>query len=124
MLLVRAPRALGGRAVRTYRSALTDIPGRYGTIRHMAEEYLTVPEDFDRALAVVAHPDDLEYGGAAAIARWTDQGRTVTYLLATRGEAGIDTLPPAECGPLREAEQRAAAAEVGVDAVEFLDHPD
>lgn len=90
----------------------------------MAEDYQPFPEDFERALAVVAHPDDLEYGGAAAIARWTGQGRTVAYLLVTRGEAGIDTLPPAECGPLREAEQRAAAAEVGVDVVEFLDHPD
>ena len=42
----------------------------------------------------------------------------------TRGEAGIDTIPPAECGPLREAEQRAAARSVGVDVVEFLDHAD
>ncbi len=90
----------------------------------MAEDYLPFPEDFERGLAVVAHPDDLEYGGAAAIARWTAQGRRIAYLLATRGEAGIDTLPPDECGPLREAEQRAAAAEVGVDVVEFLDHPD
>jgi LmbE family N-acetylglucosaminyl deacetylase len=90
----------------------------------MAAEYGPVPEDFDRVLAVVAHPDDLEFGGAAAIARWTAQGRSVAYLLVTRGEAGIDSIPPAECGPLREAEQRAAAAEVGVDAVEFLDHPD
>jgi LmbE family N-acetylglucosaminyl deacetylase len=90
----------------------------------MVEDYLPFSEDFERGLAVVAHPDDLEYGGAAAIARWTAQGRSIAYLLATRGEAGIDTLPPAECGPLREAEQRAAAAEVGVDVVEFLDHPD
>jgi LmbE family N-acetylglucosaminyl deacetylase len=90
----------------------------------MAEDYKPFTEDFDRALAVVAHPDDLEYGGAAAIARWTAQGRSAAYLLATRGEAGIDSLPPAECGPLREAEQRAAAAEVGVDVVEFLEHPD
>jgi LmbE family N-acetylglucosaminyl deacetylase len=90
----------------------------------MAEEYTPVPEDFDSALAVVAHPDDLEYGGAAAIARWTAQGRSVAYSLVTSGEAGIDTIPPVECGPLREAEQRAAAAEVGVDTVEFLGHPD
>ncbi|MEJ3652425.1 PIG-L deacetylase family protein [Actinomycetes bacterium KLBMP 9759] len=83
-----------------------------------------MPDDWRRALVVVAHPDDLEYGGAAAVARWTSEGRSVTYLLATRGEAGIDTIPPAECGPLREAEQIAAAAEVGVDVVEFLDHPD
>jgi len=86
--------------------------------------YEPMPEDWTRALAVVAHPDDLEYGAAGAIARWTDGGRTVTYLLVTRGEAGIDSLPPAECGPLRQAEQIAAAAVVGVDVVEFLDHPD
>jgi LmbE family N-acetylglucosaminyl deacetylase len=90
----------------------------------MPEDYQPFTEDFDRALAVVAHPDDLEYGGAAAIARWTAQGRSVAYLLVTSGEAGIDTLPPAECGPLREEEQRAAAAAVGVKVVEFLDHPD
>ncbi|GEL23125.1 GlcNAc-PI de-N-acetylase [Pseudonocardia sulfidoxydans NBRC 16205] len=84
-----------------------------------------MPEDWTRGLAVVAHPDDLEYGASSAIARWTAEGRDVAYLLACRGEAGIDTLPPAECGPLREAEQRAAAAEVGVSVVEFLDdHPD
>ena len=90
----------------------------------MVETYEPMPEDWQRALAVVAHPDDLEYGGAGAVAYWTAGGRTVSYLLATRGEAGIDTLSPAECGPLRAAEQRAAAAAVGVDVVEFLDHPD
>ncbi|CAM5609040.1 PIG-L family deacetylase OS=Streptomyces alboniger OX=132473 GN=CP975_03790 PE=4 SV=1 [Streptomyces alboniger] len=83
-----------------------------------------MPEDWRRALAVVAHPDDLEYGCAAAIAGWTDGGREVAYLLATRGEAGIDTLSPAACAPLREREQRAGAAVVGVETVEFLDHRD
>ncbi|MFI1022215.1 PIG-L deacetylase family protein [Streptomyces olivaceus] len=83
-----------------------------------------MPGDWHRALAVVAHPDDLEYGCAAAVAAWTDQGREVAYVLATRGEAGIDTLPPAECAPLREREQRASAAVVGVGEVEFLDHRD
>src|ERR671919_72012 len=83
-----------------------------------------MPDDWQRALAVVAHPDDLEYGCAAAIAGWTDQGREVAYLLATRGEAGIDGIAPAECAPLREREQRASAAVVGVSVVEFLDHRD
>ncbi len=82
------------------------------------------PEDWTRALAVVAHPDDLEYGAASAIARWTDEGREVRYLLVTRGEAGIDALAPEEAGPVREAEERAGAALVGVDVVEFLDHTD
>jgi LmbE family N-acetylglucosaminyl deacetylase len=83
-----------------------------------------MPTDWNRALAIAAHPDDLEYGAAAAVAAWTDAGKEVRYLLVTRGEAGIDSLDPAECGPLREAEQRAGAAEVGVSVVEFLDHPD
>ncbi|MCX4820975.1 PIG-L family deacetylase [Streptomyces sp. NBC_01142] len=88
------------------------------------EQLAPMPEDWTRALAVVAHPDDLEYGGAAAIAGWTDGGREVVYLLATRGEAGIDTIEPAKCAPLREQEQRASAAVVGVSTVEFLDHQD
>ena len=79
-----------------------------------------VPEDFDRAMFVVAHPDDIEYGLASVAARWTDQGKEVTYVLATSGEAGIDTLEPAAAGPLREDEERAGAAEVGVSTVEFL----
>ncbi|MET9731077.1 PIG-L deacetylase family protein [Streptomyces sp. NPDC006458] len=83
-----------------------------------------LPEDFKRALAVVAHPDDLEYGCSAAIARWTAAGREVAYVLATRGEAGIDTLEPEKCGPLREQEQRAGAEAVGVSTVEFLGHRD
>ncbi|ALC18792.1 PIG-L deacetylase family protein [Streptomyces pristinaespiralis] len=88
------------------------------------EQLEEMPADWQRALAVVAHPDDLEYGCAAAIAGWTDQGREVAYLLATRGEAGIDGIAPAECAPLREREQRASAAVVGVSVVEFLDHRD
>ena len=79
-----------------------------------------LPEDFDRVLCVVAHPDDLEFGAAAAVARWTDQGKTVRYVMVTSGEAGIDGIPPAECRPLREAEQVASARIVGVEHVEFL----
>ncbi|MEW2630711.1 PIG-L family deacetylase [Streptomyces sp. NPDC048389] len=88
------------------------------------EQLQEMPADWQRALAVVAHPDDLEYGCAAAVALWTDEGRDVAYLLATRGEAGIDGIAPEECAPLREREQRASAAVVGVSTVEFLDHED
>jgi LmbE family N-acetylglucosaminyl deacetylase len=83
-----------------------------------------VPEDWQRALAVVAHPDDLEYGVASAIARWTGQGKTVAYCLVPSGEAGIDSLPPDECAVLRQDDERRSAAEVGVSDVEFLAHPD
>src|SRR5689334_6363068 len=77
-------------------------------------------EDWDRALAIVAHPDDMEYGAAAAVARWTAQGKTVIYTLVTSGEAGIDSMEPDEARRVREAEQVASAAVVGVDVVEFL----
>ena len=81
-------------------------------------------EQWDRALAVVAHPDDLEFGAAAAVARWTDQGKHVVYAMVTSGEAGIDAMPPEQTRPVREAEQRASAALVGVDVVDFLGFPD
>ncbi len=82
------------------------------------------PDDWQRALAVSAHPDDLEYGGAAAVAAWTRAGKHVAYLLVTRGEAGIDTMEPAEAAQVRTAEQIDSASVVGVDDVEFLDHRD
>lgn len=83
-----------------------------------------LPEDWERGLVVAAHPDDIEYGLAAAVARWTAQGKHVSYLLASRGEAGIDSLDPAEAGPLREQEERDGAREVGVTDLDFLDLPD
>jgi LmbE family N-acetylglucosaminyl deacetylase len=82
------------------------------------------PEDWTRCLAVVAHPDDMEYGSAAAVARWTKQGKDVAYLLISRGEAGIDDIDPARSAALRVEEQIASSALVGVDEVEFLDYPD
>ena len=85
---------------------------------------LPMPEEWNCAVAVAAHPDDLEYGAASAIARWTRQGKKVTYLLATRGEAGIAGMAPAQVGPLRVAEEQASAAVVGVSDVQFLDFAD
>ena len=83
-----------------------------------------MPEDWRRMLAVVAHPDDLEYGAAAAVARWTKAGNWVGYVIVTDGEAGIDGLDPAHAGPIRVSEQRHSAALVGVDDVRFLGHRD
>ncbi len=83
-----------------------------------------LPEDWERGLAVAAHPDDLEYGAASAIARWTDQGKSITYVLVTDGEAGIDSMAPEQAGPLRRAEEVASAHEVGVGTVDFLGLPD
>ncbi|OJF10717.1 PIG-L deacetylase family protein [Couchioplanes caeruleus] len=83
-----------------------------------------LPEDWQRALAIVAHPDDLEFGAGAAVARWTEQGKEVIYSLVTSGEAGISSMEPARTRQVREAEQRAAAALVGVQTIEFLGQSD
>ncbi|RZU31202.1 PIG-L deacetylase family protein [Blastococcus saxobsidens] len=83
-----------------------------------------MPDDWQRALVVAAHPDDIEYGLAAAVAVWTAAGKEVHYLLATRGEGGMAGVPPVEAGPIREEEERRSAAVVGVTEVEFLDHRD
>ena len=76
-------------------------------------------------LVVTAHPDDVDFGAAATIASWTKAGIEVAYCICTSGDAGgYDDTPRAEMGPLREAEQRAAAAVLGVHDVRFLRHPD
>ncbi|GAA4940294.1 LmbE family N-acetylglucosaminyl deacetylase [Actinomycetospora succinea] len=90
----------------------------------MSTDLPALPDDFARVLAVAAHPDDLEYGAAAAVAAWTSSGREVSYVLVTRGEAGIADLPPEKAGPLREDEERRSAAVVGVHDVRFLEHRD
>jgi LmbE family N-acetylglucosaminyl deacetylase len=87
-------------------------------------EVLPFPSDWRTALVLMPHPDDPEYGCAAAVAKWTSAGKTVHYALASRGEAGIAGMPPGEAGPLREREQRRSAAIVGVDDVQFWDFPD
>ncbi|MEM9652914.1 MAG: PIG-L deacetylase family protein [Actinomycetota bacterium] len=82
------------------------------------------PEDWSRGLVVVAHPDDMEYGAAAAVARWTAQGKHIPYVLVTDGESGITSMDPAETGPARRTEQLNACSVVGVTDVEFLGLPD
>ena len=77
-------------------------------------------ESWERALCIVAHPDDMEFGAAAAVARWTRQGKWLGYTMVTSGEAGIDGMSPDECRIVREAEQIHSARIVGVDDVSFL----
>ncbi len=85
---------------------------------------LFAPEQIERMLCVVAHPDDMEYGASAAVAEWTARGVEVSYLLLTEGEAGIQGMDPAQAGPLRTREQRAACEIVGVEDLTILDLPD
>lgn len=74
-------------------------------------------------LVIGAHPDDPEFGCGGSIARWVRDGRPVTYVVMTRGDKGShDPAMDAETlMRLREAEQRAAAAELGVTDVRFLE---
>ncbi|MCW6006863.1 PIG-L family deacetylase [Micromonospora sp. CPCC 205371] len=78
--------------------------------------------DVRQVLAVFAHPDDVDFGSAGTVAAWIKAGIEVTYVIATRGDAGgFDDTPRDQMPLLREKEQRAAAAAVGVQHVEFLD---
>jgi LmbE family N-acetylglucosaminyl deacetylase len=88
------------------------------------EPLIALNEDWERAVAIVAHPDDMEFGSAAAVARWTGQGKQIVYVMVTSGEAGIDGIEPEECRRIREAEQIESARIVGVDTVEFLGFSD
>ena len=78
--------------------------------------------DVARVLGVFAHPDDVDFGAGGTIARWVSEGLDVAYVIVTRGDAGgFDDTPRDDMPDLREAEQRAAALELGVTEVEFLD---
>jgi LmbE family N-acetylglucosaminyl deacetylase len=79
-----------------------------------------------RVLVVTAHPDDVDFGFAGSAARWTSEGVEVAYCVVTNGEAGgfDDAVARSEVPGIRQAEQRAAAAVVGVTDVTFLGHPD
>lgn len=82
-----------------------------------------VPE---KAMVIVAHPDDIEFSCAGTVARWVKEGAEVVYVLCTSGDVGIDKpdMTRARAAEIREAEQRAAAKLVGVNEVIFLREPD
>ena len=83
-------------------------------------------ESPQRILVILAHPDDPEFFCGGSIARWTHAGHRVSYCLLTCGDKGTQDrsiTPDALCS-LRQEEQNAAAAVLGVDQVQFLDYPD
>jgi LmbE family N-acetylglucosaminyl deacetylase len=88
-----------------------------------------VPEIDDTAqsiLVVVAHPDDCDFGCAGSTARWTSEGREVSYCIVTDGDAGGSdrSAARADVARLRRREQTAAAKAVGVSEIAFLGYPD
>jgi LmbE family N-acetylglucosaminyl deacetylase len=82
--------------------------------------------EIQRILAIVAHPDDVDFSAAGTIALWTDAGIEVTYCIVTDGDAGGQDpgVPRPEMAQLRRAEQTAAAKQVGVHDLRFLGYPD
>jgi LmbE family N-acetylglucosaminyl deacetylase len=82
--------------------------------------------EISRILVIAAHPDDVDFGAAGTIARWTDAGIEVSYCIVTDGDAGGSDLsvPRAEMCTIRQAEQTAAAKQVGVHNLHFLGYPD
>jgi LmbE family N-acetylglucosaminyl deacetylase len=80
----------------------------------------------ERILAVMAHPDDVDFSSAGTVATWTDAGIEVSYCIVTSGDAGgfDPDVPRSDIAGIRQAEQRAAAAAVGVTDVRFLGYPD
>ena len=79
-----------------------------------------------RALVVMAHPDDIEFTCGGTVAQLADDGWEVTFCLVTSGDKGSkdESLAPSDLAALREAEQEAAAAELGVHRCIFLRWPD
>jgi LmbE family N-acetylglucosaminyl deacetylase len=82
--------------------------------------------EISRILVITAHPDDVDFGAAGTIARWTDAGADVSYCIITDGAAGghDHSVSRTEMAVLRQAEQTAAAKHVGVHEIRFLGYPD
>jgi LmbE family N-acetylglucosaminyl deacetylase len=82
-----------------------------------------VPES---ALAIAAHPDDLEFGFSGTAARWAQYGTNICYVICTSGDVGIAEpgMTRERAAEIREVEARAAASVVGVKEVVFLREPD
>ncbi len=78
------------------------------------------------ALAIMAHPDDIEFSCVGTLARWSRKGCRIGYVLCTSGEVGIAEpgMTTARAAEIRQAEARAAAAVIGVTDVVFLGEPD
>lgn len=79
-----------------------------------------------QVLVVTPHPDDAEYGVAGTVARWASEGKKIIYVVCTNGDKGSGDAhtKPKQLATIREEEQMAAAAVLGVREVIFLRHPD
>jgi LmbE family N-acetylglucosaminyl deacetylase len=83
-------------------------------------------DEIGRILVIAAHPDDVDFGAAGTVATWTDAGLEVSYCIVTNGDAGGSdrSVSRADMAVVRQAEQTAAAKQVGVHDLHFLGYPD
>jgi len=80
-----------------------------------------------RALAVAAHPDDVEFGCGGTLAKWAAQGCSILHLICTDGSKGTwdANADLTQLVAIRQAEQRDAARVLGgTEDVVFLDWHD
>ncbi len=84
---------------------------------------MTTPVDI---LVISPHPDDVDFGASGSVARMVKEGQTAAYVICTNGDKGTGdrSIRPEHLAQVREVEQRAAAAAIGVSEVVFLRHPD
>src|SRR4030042_2996045 len=82
-----------------------------------------IPES---AMAIVAHPDDIEFSCAGTLARWARAGVRISYVLCTSGDVGIDDpeITREQAAEIREQEQLEAARIAGASEVIFIREPD
>ncbi len=86
----------------------------------------TSTPQMQRVMGIFAHPDDPEFFCGGTFARWAAEGKHITFVLATSGDKGSGDLSMRSDRliALREAEERAAAARLGVRNVIFLRYLD
>ncbi|MBN1681435.1 MAG: PIG-L family deacetylase [Anaerolineae bacterium] len=87
---------------------------------------MTETTDLQRVMGIFAHPDDPEFFCGATFAKWASEGRSITFVIATNGDKGSSdcAITSEELAVIRETEERAAAAQLGVEEVVFLRHAD
>ena len=81
---------------------------------------------YQRAMVVVAHPDDAEWGCAGTVAKWCAEGWEVVYVLCTDGSKGSED-PEMTSGRLveiRKQEQLDAGKVLGLKDIVFLGYED
>jgi LmbE family N-acetylglucosaminyl deacetylase len=106
-------------------SAPTALPELTPITRPGPSDADLTPEQ-KRVLLVAAHPDDPEFSSAGTVANWVRDGIEVVFVVVTSGDKGTPdhTMTGERLSSMREEEQRAAAARLGVTRVHFLRFPD